>query len=333
MKWVKQQMIKSGRKELLNLVIAILFMVPWISAHALDKSTSKYSEDEKTLRTQAEDYARAFASGNATAVANMWVSDGSFTDTEGREYKGRNAIQALLESHFRQFGGQPLEVSVESIRFPASSVAIEEGTSRLLSRSSLPISSSGLSRYTAVHVKENGKWQMAAVVETNSTPDSNKVFLKDLGWLVGNWAPGGSSPNNIHFKAHWTANRNFIHCIYEAGGTGESQIKETEIIGYNPLTKRITSWHFDSNGGFGNGKWLRDGQSWIVSATSVEPDGTVGSAIYTLRKLNDNSFTWRSTRRSLAGRPLPNTQEIIVTRQETKTRMVENRGERIVDHD
>ena len=52
----------------------------------------------------------------------------------------------------------------------------------------------------------------------------------------------------------------------------------------------------------------------VEKAHSVESDGTIGNAIYSIHKLDDNNFTWSSTGRFLNDSPLPDTEEIKVSR-------------------
>ena len=38
----------------------------------------------------------------------------------------------------------------------------------------------------------------------------------------------------------------------------------TEVIGWDPHAKRLRSWVFDSNGGFGENMWVKDGNRWLM---------------------------------------------------------------------
>jgi uncharacterized protein (TIGR02246 family) len=276
------------------------------------------SADEKALRSQADDYEKAYARGDAKTVANMWTSDGTYTDADGVELKGRSDIEKYFCSGFKQFGAHPLDISVESIRFPASNVAIEKGSCRILSGPASGIKS----RYTAVHVKEHGRWLVDAVTESEGPQETSSGSLKDLDWLIGSWTAKGPK-GTMRFNADWAGDRKFIHCRYSfihcTSSTNDSTSPKSEqmqIIGWNPMSKQITSWHFGSKGGFGYGRWLKDGQSFIETTNGLEPDGTASSSINTLHKLSDNSFTWSSTGRISGNDRLPDTPEISVTRDQ-----------------
>ncbi|PWT99847.1 MAG: hypothetical protein C5B53_04850 [Candidatus Melainabacteria bacterium] len=307
----------TAKPILISLVGKALLVLPLTSilvcSPAMSDTQPGSTGDEKLLRSQADDYAKAFAAGNSKALADMWSSEGTFTDSEGREFRGRTAIEQFFASNFARYGKQPLVINVESIRFPTDGVAIEEGQTCTQQGNSL----GNVSHYEAVHAKENGRWQMEAVTETEC-PKKFSDSLQDLAWLIGTWSAKCSPSSSIHLKADWAANHNFIRCTYGNPSADGEQSGAMTIIGRNPINGRIISWHFDSKGGSGSGKWLRDGQSWTERTTSVEPDGAMGSATYIIHKLDDNTFTWRSVDRSIAGAALPDRQELTVTRDGSK---------------
>ena len=304
-------MIKNG--GLLSYVAAILLIMPIPAAFAASQTVIKtsiaHNADEQIIRSQAGDYNKAFAAADAKAIADFWTLDATFIDINGKEHKGRSSIEAYFTNIFKLFGPQPLELAVESISFPADNVAVEQGSCRLAQG----YSSGNMSRYTAIHVKNNDKWLMVSVTETNYASSSSDS-LKDLDWLIGNWTAIGKNNTTVHFITNWAANGKFIRCIYLTGDNLTPD--EMEVIGWNPRIGRVVSWLFDATGGFGYGKWLRDGQSWIKNANSVEADGTVSSGIYIIKKIDDNHFTWRSTGRNLDGQTLIDTPEIPVTRDQ-----------------
>ena len=59
---------------------------------------------------------------------------------------------------------------------------------------------------------------------------------------------------------------------------GKPVMSVTQRIGWDPLARQFRSWEFDSEGGFGEGRWSRDGERWVVKHTGVRPEGTTASA-------------------------------------------------------
>jgi len=304
--------IRKG-SGLLSFVATILLIiaspVTFAASQTVIKTSIAHNSDEQIIRSQAGEYSKAFAAADAKAIADFWTPDATFIDIIGKEHKGRSAIEQYFTNIFKLFGAQPLELAVESISFPADNIAIEQGNCRLAEG----YSSGNMSRYTAIHVKNNGKWLMASVTETNYASSSTDS-LKDLDWLIGSWTATGKNNTTVHFITNWAANGKFIRCVYLTGDNLTPD--EMEVIGWNPRIGRVVSWIFDATGGFGYGKWLRDGKSWIKNANSVEVDGTVSSGIYIIKKIDDNHFTWRSIGRNLDGKTLVDTPEIPVTRDQ-----------------
>jgi uncharacterized protein (TIGR02246 family) len=272
-----------------------------LPALAVASKVDTHHDDEEALRAQADEYAKAFAAGDASTIANMWTVDGTYTDSNGQEHKGRAEIEKLFQSYFKQYGAQPLKITIESIRFPASGVAVEEGSTSLTQGSSTIVA-----KYTVVHQKTDGGWHMIAVSETNCQPQVT-AGLKDLGWLAGSWSASGRG-YALHFKGRWDAGHHFLGFGMDNSGIA------FECLGWNPVSNRIVSWHFDLEGGFGNGTFSRDGDTWTEHAVGLQPDGTMSHANYVIKKISDDKFTWRSIDRTINGVSLPDTQEIVITR-------------------
>lgn len=302
-------MAKLRKLELAGIAAAILLAVQPVAADTMGASGG-HADDEAALRGQAAEYAKAYAAGDAKTIAGMWTPDGTYTDPDGDQLRGRADIQRFFEYGFRTDGAQPINIKVESLKFPANDVAIEEGTCCIEGGDA----AGDTTRYTVVHVRDrdSGKWQMSTVSESGVRQVVNDS-LDDLGWLVGHWTATGPK-GSMHFRAAWAGDHKFIECAYGSDADRTVNNASTQVIGWNPRSQRIVSWHFGEHGGFGYGTWRKDGQSWVERGYGIEPDGAPSSGSYVLRRLDDNKFTWRSTRRSIAGEPVADTQEIIVTR-------------------
>src|SRR5438093_4211725 len=86
----------------------------------------------------------------------------------------------------------------------------------------------------------------------------------------------------------------------------------SQRIGWDPLAKRIRSWVFDSEGGYGESDWTRDGNNWIIKATGVRPDGTTASATNVLTPTGPDGYVWKSTERIVADDRQPDTEVKVV---------------------
>ncbi|HEY9868128.1 MAG TPA: SgcJ/EcaC family oxidoreductase, partial [Candidatus Obscuribacterales bacterium] len=207
-------------------------------------SGGSHEADQQAIRKQAAEYASAFRKADTAALAEMWAPDAVYVDDAGTVYKGREAIVDEMKAFFAKFGGQPLEVVIESIEFPSDDTAIEHGITRLASAKA----PHAADRYTAVHVKRDGRWQMVNVSESPLRPASGPESLRELGWLVGSWHVDG--PNGtLALKAEWVGNNNIIRCTFDTQGKDGSKTSQTQFIFWNPHKRRIWSWQYDWSGG------------------------------------------------------------------------------------
>lgn len=308
--------MNKSNQRMLGLTVAILCAIPFSVSQAAAKkheTTKSQASDEQILRQQAQDYATAFSVCDSNALAGMWSPNGSFVDMNGQEYRGRTDIQLMFDKLFKQIGKQPLIIKVDSIRFPAPGVAIEEGTSEI-SKGAAPFAAG---RYTVTHVKTDGHWYMEVASESPersvdlSTPENK---LPRLTWLLGNWTSGAA-----HLHVDWMPNhdKTFMTCnfTFDPSAAGKGRSDDMQVFGWNPRSAQVNVWHYAADGGFGYGRMINtDAQTWIERANSMSPDGTVSSADYVFKKLDDNSFTWQSIHRSHGHTTLPDLPLVTVQR-------------------
>jgi hypothetical protein len=86
---------------------------------------------------------------------------------------------------------------------------------------------------------------------------------------------------------------------------GQPVMTVTTRIGWDPASREIRSWVFDSEGGFSQGAWARDGDAWIARMTGVTGEGRLCSSTNILTRLSDHSFGWESVNRVVGGEPAP----------------------------
>jgi uncharacterized protein (TIGR02246 family) len=273
-------------------------------------ATPQNAAEEKAIRATAEDFVKAFNAADSKAVGALWAPDAEYVDEAGQSFQGRPAIEKLYSEVFQQFPGAIMTVKIESIRLLGPDVALEKGVARVKSQGGL---GDMAARYTVVHSKRDGKWIMVFGRDAPYIPTTNEDYLKDLEWVVGDWAPEAKGhPLRLHFE--WMAQRNFIKNTYLATKDGQSTLTGGQIIGWDPKLGRIVSWHFDAQGGFGHDVWTKDGAKWVIEATGVLRDGSESTAVNILTPSGDNSFTWQSIKRTLDGVRLPDTPPVKIVR-------------------
>jgi uncharacterized protein (TIGR02246 family) len=266
------------------------------------------SADETAIRANIAKFVKAYNAGDAKAVAALFAPDGQIEDKEGDVTEGREAIAQTFKDLFADLPEKKIDVSVESIRFLGPDVALEVGSTK---ETPSPNEPPEIDRYTVVHVKRDGKWQMALARDEEGPPPTAYERLKPLAWLVGDWVDDGGS-TVVNSTCRWSDDRNFLLQEFKMKMNGRDAMNVSQRIGWDPIGKHIHSWVFDSEGGYGESEWIRDGDSWIIKATGVRPDGTTGSATNLLTPTGKDGYIWRSTDRIVGDERQPATEVKVV---------------------
>jgi uncharacterized protein (TIGR02246 family) len=299
----------------MNLTRIVILTILTLAATATAQESVNPSAVENIIRAGANDFTQAFDTGDAKKVAAQWTENGTMVDEAGQTFKGRKAIEDEYAKLFKEHPGARIEVKVQSVEVPSPAVAIEDGAATVFTKDAPPSSS----RYTAVHVQQNGKWLMATVRESHVDAPSNYGRLQALEFLVGHWQ-AKSDDAQVDTDIHWIANKSFLMRNYTVRRAGAIASSGVQIIGFDPLAGRIRSWSFDSSGGYGAGLWTAAPDGWRIESTGVLADGTPTSSRDTLVRVpgEDNTFGWRSTNRIAGGANLPDLLEIVLDRVKEK---------------
>ena len=134
---------------------------------------------------------------------------------------------------------------------------------------------------------------------------------------MGDWVEEGGD-SIVATSCRWDESKNYLLTDYTVKVAGQTTMNGTQRIGWDPLTRQIKTWTFDSDGGYGEGYWHRDGDRWLVKLHGVSADGRTGSATQIHTRLNDHSRTWSAVDRLLGGESLPDIEEITVVRAAPK---------------
>jgi uncharacterized protein (TIGR02246 family) len=272
-------------------------------------------DDENAIRKSGIAYIEAFNRQDAEAVAALWSPDAVYTNPRtGEEVVGRAGIKQQLVGIFAESKDIKLEVKIDSIRFLSPSVAIEQGTARVLRPGEEPDETV----YAAVYVKSAGNWLLDQMSEEPVTVfHSNYQHLKELEWMLGTWVDQDEY-SKLESTAKWTKNQNFIAQTFTSSAIGESDLSGVQLIGWDPVTQNIRSWVFDSDGGFGTAKWAKRDKTWTIHLSATLPDGRISTEIRTITMIDKNTITWQASSRELDGEVLPNIAPIKLTNTATQ---------------
>ena len=272
----------------------------------------KHAADEAAIRETGETFATAYGQGNAKAVAAHFTTDAEYVDEQGNVFQGRQTIEESLAAFFIENPDSRLDVTIDTIRFVSPGVAIEDGSTTVTRSGG---SASDDSRYTAVHVKNNGKWLTASSRE--HAPIGRRQHaakLQQLDWLVGDWVDEDDD-SIVEFSCQLADNGNFLVRQFTVKIAGEEAMSGTQRIGWDPVSGKLCAWIFDSEGGFADGSWHRDGDSWVLKTSGVTADGQSASGTSIYKPVSDHIMTWQAVDHEIAGVQLPDGEVVTIVRK------------------
>jgi hypothetical protein len=140
--------------------------------------------------------------------------------------------------------------------------------------------------------------------------------LEELAWMVGDWVDQDEDAT-IESSVNWTKNGKFLTRSFRVTLKNGAPHSGMQLIGWDPAEKTIRSWTYDAEGGFGEERWRRSGDRWTIRTKYTLPDGKRGSATNVMRRIDDNTYTWRSVNRIVGGALQPDIDEVTVVRKPT----------------
>lgn len=276
-------------------------------------SGSKLGSDPITIAIQKEVAASviAFNKRDAKASAAFWTKDGEYVDESGQAVVGRVALEAYFNEIFTARPESKLQLVTDSIRLVSDNVAIEDGQSIVEPSPNTPAE---VSKYTAVHVKVDGKWLLASVRDAGVDASSPSDDLADLNWLIGEWTAEENGART-ESKCRWIVNNKFVERSYSTTALDGTVTSGLQIIGWNSQANHIQSWNFTPDGGHAIGVWSATEGGWLAKVTGTTGTNVSTTAVNVLRRLDDNAYAWQSMDRTIGELRLPDTEEVIIRRK------------------
>ncbi len=268
------------------------------------KSTNIVTSDDigEEVRGTLRNLAECINLGDATKLLSLWNPNATFINQDGESFQGKGQLQDYFNAAFKNRAADKIAIHLETVSFPAPHVAIATGDlTRKSGEAELPTS-----KISVVLVKENAGWLISEATETLIQNLKSHDQLLEMSWMIGNWRiekPGESG--SVEIK--WTENHKFIEAKTIFKEPDNSELVDKQIIGWDPKTSSLVSWHFDCDGGFGYGKWDHNGEQWTLSFAGVSSQGKNTLAKNVFTRLNSNEFNWQSIEQSCDGEPIPDT--------------------------
>jgi uncharacterized protein (TIGR02246 family) len=293
----------------IGLAVLVVFRpgTPPAEAAGQPAGASDRAADEAAIRAENKAYAAALTSGDVDAVMAFWAKDGDYVDEAGKVTSGKDNIAALFKKALPDMKGSKITGQVQHLKFLHSNVCFEDGTIETTN----PTGTKEAGRFAAVWTKTGDKWLLSSVrdlpTEVADLPSLAAAQLNDLGWLVGEWVDD-EPKKDVTVTCKWDTNKAFLLMHYLVKREGRDDLEVSVRVGWDGASGKIRSWTFDSQGGFSEGFWMKDGKRWLVGSSGVLPDGGVGGSTLIYEFKDENSFIWRATEREVDGQPLADSE-------------------------
>lgn len=283
-------------------ITLVLVSFPFISYSEIPSAT-----DEASIKNVTSDYVQAFNQHDADKLTSLWAPDANYVNLTTHEtLQGEEEIKRYFDNQLKDKRDSILEITIDNIQFNQQGNAIEKGTAIVKVKDQPENKSFFLAELT----RTNNTWALQKVIELEDIPPSlpNKQ-LKDLDWLLGKWK-SQTEYADLSLNIEWGENKHFLSQNFIVTVLEQKIIDGKQIIGWDPINKKVFSWMIDSDGGYGESSWRQQGEQWYVSLSFTLSDGRRASATHIYKKIDENTFTFASENRDLDGKILPDIKPI-----------------------
>jgi uncharacterized protein (TIGR02246 family) len=283
---------------------ATLFLGLALSPARGDDKEPDRAADQAAVRTRAQEFLKALTKGDAKEVAAFWTATGEYVRGGDLTIRGRANIEKAYAEHLKEKQPGTVTLEDESIRFLSDDTAVQEGV--FVVKRPNPAETTR-SHFSALFVRSRGQWYFGLLRESPETPS-----LQELAWLVGSWTfPGEGAETSM--AVEWTEGKKYLLCRITRKQDDQTTTA-TQILAVHPTTGAIQSWTFESDGSLGEAIWSRTDKGWRAKVASVTADGDKVTATTILTPIDENTFTFQSTERTVGGEKADDIGPIKVTR-------------------
>jgi uncharacterized protein (TIGR02246 family) len=291
---------------------ALLGAGGFVALKTIPAGAQEAKAEEKAIdKDRRAAFIAAYDKGDAKAVAAFWTPDATYVDPDGREHKGREAIEKMYEKVFADNKGAKLAIHVTALKQLTPEVILEDGITEVTpAGGGFPAAAA----FSAVLVKKDGEWYLQSVHEKEPQPPSNDEHLDELEWLIGDWAGENEKGESASANYDWEENNNFIVSKFATTLDGIPVAGGTQWIGWDAVDKQIRSWSFYSGGGFGEAVWSRVGNEWSLKVTARTAAGKKVTATNLVTKTDNDHLTWQVTKLTVDGEAIPDLKPVKLKR-------------------
>lgn len=265
--------------------------------------------NERAIRAQSAALFAEYNAKNANAFAERFLPNAEYELDDGEVIIGRDAIRDYFAASFKKFPKAQAHMKESKLRLISLHMAIEEGKNSIVHS----IGDATLCDHVAIWTFSEGHWLVASIRDLpgDEVVEAAHERLQPLAWLVGEWLD--ESPEAlIKTSCRWSDDRNFLLQEFTVKVQGSEVLSGTQRIGWDPLSRKVRGWVFDSHGGYGESFWNWDGERWVIRSSAVRFDGTIVASLNYLIPRDSNAYRWESSHRMSGDEPLPDVSLLIV---------------------
>ena len=151
----------------LTILFLLSFMSIWLTRGSVTAESSTANtaivdspspEDQAAIRATMQSFVKSFIAKDAKALAAHWTAAGEYHDDNGKNVRGREALEKGFTGVFANAPEIKVESHNHSLRFLSKDSAIEEGAVTIRRG---PLETPSNATYSAMFVRDQGQWRIA----------------------------------------------------------------------------------------------------------------------------------------------------------------------------
>ncbi len=250
-------------------------------------SSAQEATQSSGLVENSEKLAKMINEANLDGVLSLFHKDAVFIDEAGQRYQGTEELEKLFKGFFEAYPKAKMQLDSEEIQAIGDDLAIKEGRRVITTEDG----AMAVVKFNTLLRKVDDQWLIVTIKEQPAEDELVPgVRLEPLGWLVGEWINEGADAK-VNIKCDWSPDGNYLLIDYQVVSGDEIVLNSHQRIGWDPQAKKIRSWLFDSDGGYGQGFWTLLDDRWVVKSTAVLPNGQSGSATFIYDPESEDKIT------------------------------------------
>lgn len=276
--------------------------------------SSLIAEDSQEVLSLIKSYEESLNSKDSQKVSEVFTRDSEFElPRTGKFIEGNKDIAEFLIQRMKESPNLKISFKDLKVELKDNNRAIATGTVQFENGGN---NQEKIARKIEL-IKQDGKWLIDRTSEIAiANPPDLYEHLKPLEWLIGNWRDD-SGEADIRFENNWDRTKNYIVQKFSSKIYENEEIEGLQIIGWDPEQKKIRSWIFDSDGGFGGGYWTKSGSDWQQEISYTLSDGRRASALNIFKPKDRDTYEYSSIHREVAGIALPDIEAVEITREKS----------------